>query len=119
MLEALGESNSHVPVLTSIVADAGASLAAGRRVTSAVLACRFAAIERGSKLIPAWHLGRRVAHDPVASTGKVNGASDGHFRITAYGFKPHVDGIHYSLGARADLGQLVRVYGSAPDREHC
>jgi transposase-like protein/IS1 family transposase len=58
----------------------------------------FTAIEKTSKLIVAWHLGRRTARDTEAFTEKINEATAGNFQITTDGFKAYVDAIHMSLG---------------------
>ena len=77
----------------------------------------FVAIERNTKLILAWHLGRRTARDTVAFTEKVNEATQGQFQITTDGFKPYVDAVPYSLGTRVDFAQLVKVYAAPRDGE--
>jgi len=77
----------------------------------------FVAIERNTKLILAWHLGRRTERDTVAFTEKVNDATQGHFQITTDGFRPYVDAVHMSLGTRVDFAQLVKVYASPCDGE--
>jgi transposase-like protein/IS1 family transposase len=78
----------------------------------------FVAIERKSKLILAWHLGRRNARDTVAFTEKVDAATSGRFQITTDGFQAYEEAIHYSLGTRVDFAQLIKVYGSPVDGEH-
>lgn len=77
----------------------------------------FVAIERNTKLVLAWHLGRRSARDTVAFTEKLNQATRGHFQITTDGFQPYVDAIHYSLGTRVDFAQLVKMYAAATNDE--
>jgi transposase-like protein/IS1 family transposase len=78
----------------------------------------FVAIERSTKMVLAWHLGRRTARDTVAFTEKVNEATRGQFQITTDGFKPYVDAVQYSLGTRVDFAQLVKVYGASSEGEH-
>jgi IS1 family transposase len=77
----------------------------------------FVAIERNSKVVLTWHLGRRNARDTVAFTEKINEATQGQFQITTDGFKPYVDAVHMSLGTRVDFAQLVKVYAAARDGE--
>ena len=72
----------------------------------------FVAIERKSKLVLAWHLGRRNAHDTVAFTEKIDAATTGRFQITTDGFQSYPEAIHYSLGTRVDFAQLIKVYDS-------
>src|ERR1019366_6313017 len=46
----------------------------------------FVAIERHTKLVLAWHLGRRTERDTVAFTEKLAQATEGSFQITTDGF---------------------------------
>jgi len=78
----------------------------------------FVAIERKSKLVLAWHLGKRVMRDTVAFTEKIDAATTGRFQITTDGFAAYPDAIHYSLGTRVDFAQLIKVYGAPTDGEH-
>lgn len=77
----------------------------------------FVAIERGSKLILSWHLGRRSAGDTDVFINKLDKATQGKFQITTDGFGPYRDAIGFTLGHRTDFAQLVKVYGEMPD-EH-
>jgi transposase-like protein/IS1 family transposase len=77
----------------------------------------FVAIERNTKLVVAWHLGKRTARDTVAFTEKINEATRGHFQITTDGFRPYIDAVHMSLGTRVDFAQLIKVYASPRDGE--
>src|SRR5579863_1642329 len=78
----------------------------------------FVGIERTSKLILAWHLGKRTARDTMAFTEKLDGATAGKFQITTDGFAPYVDAIHTCLGTRVDFAQLIKVYGASGEDEH-
>jgi transposase-like protein/IS1 family transposase len=77
----------------------------------------FVAIERTSKLILSWHLGRRSAGDTEVFINKLDHATEGEFQVTTDGFAPYRDAIGFTLGGRTDFAQLVKVYGEAPD-EH-
>ncbi|HUY13889.1 MAG TPA: hypothetical protein VMX16_09715 [Terriglobia bacterium] len=57
-------------------------------------AYRFVAIERNTKLVPTWHLGRRTARDTMAFTEKLGVSASGQFQITTDGFPPYFDAIH-------------------------
>jgi transposase-like protein/IS1 family transposase len=78
----------------------------------------FVAIERNTKLVLTWHLGRRSSRDTFAFTEKINEATQGRFQITTDGFKPYIDAVHTSLGTRVDFAQLIKVYSSPRDGEH-
>ncbi len=77
----------------------------------------FVGIERESKLVLAWHLGRRTARDTVAFTEKLNEATTGKFQITTDGFSAYHDAVSLSLGTRVDFAQLIKVYESVPEGE--
>jgi IS1 family transposase len=77
----------------------------------------FVAIERNSKLVLTWHLGRRSARDTMAFTEKLDAATSGQFQITTDGFPPYFDAIHTCLGTRVDFAQLVKVYAAQSEDE--
>jgi transposase-like protein/IS1 family transposase len=79
-------------------------------VTTLGDAYTFVAIERFSKLVIAWHLGRRTARDTLAFTEKIREATKSRFQITTDGFSPYNDAVEYSLGMRVDFAQLVKLY---------
>ena len=73
----------------------------------------FVAIERRTKLVIAWHLGRRTARDTVEFTEKIYKAVEGttnRFQLTTDGFNAYPDAVAYSLGTRVDFSQLVKIY---------
>jgi IS1 family transposase len=78
----------------------------------------FIAIERTSKLVLTWHLGRRTAHDTEYFVEKLNEATTGKIQVTTDGFGPYFDAIHTSLGTRVDYAQLIKVYAAPTDEEH-
>ncbi len=78
----------------------------------------FVAMERHTKLILAWHLGRRSEADTVAFTEKLAHATRGNFQITTDGFKPYRDAVVLTLGAQhVDFAQLVKIYTNHPEGE--
>jgi hypothetical protein len=73
----------------------------------------FIGIERNTKLILSWHLGRRTEADTIAFTEKLAHATR---EITTDGFKPYQRAVVMSLGAQhVDFAQLVKLYTA--DRE--
>lgn len=78
----------------------------------------FTAIERHSKLILAYHLGRRTEADTIAFTEKLAHATQGSFQVTTDGFKPYQHAIVLSLGAQhVDFAQLVKLYTNTREGE--
>jgi transposase-like protein/IS1 family transposase len=74
-------------------------------------ACCFTAIERYTKVIIAWHLGKRCAEDTRLFAEKLSRATNGRFQLTTDGFTPYLTAIPSALGTRVDFAQLVKVYG--------
>jgi len=78
----------------------------------------FIAMERHTKLILAWHLGRRTVEDTLVFTDKLAEATRGNFQVTTDGFSPYRDAIVYSLGThKVDFAQLVKIYAANPEKE--
>jgi IS1 family transposase len=78
----------------------------------------FVAIERNTKLILTWHLGRRTRPDTEVFIDKLSEATAGQFQITTDGFRPYFEAVHYSLGTRVDFAQLIKVYAAPAEDEH-
>ncbi len=81
----------------------------------------YIAFERNTKLIIAYHLGRRTAAHTLAFTEKLFKAVDGTtncFQMTTDGLASYPDAINYSLGTRTDYATLVKVYGAPEDDDH-
>jgi transposase-like protein/IS1 family transposase len=73
----------------------------------------FVAIERRTKLVIAWHLGRRTSRDTLEFTEKIYKAVEGttnRFQLTTDGFVAYPDAVTYSLGTRVDFAQLIKIY---------
>jgi IS1 family transposase len=78
----------------------------------------FVAIERYTKLVLAWHLGRRTEHDTIEFAEKIAAATTGSFQITTDGFGPYQDAVVLSLGVqKVDFAQLVKLYKASPENE--
>lgn len=77
----------------------------------------FTAIERNTKLMLTWHLGRRTMRDTVTFTDKLDASTSGHFQLTTDGFAPYRDAVDVCLGNRVDFAQLVKVYRASADGE--
>ena len=80
----------------------------------------FVAIERNTKLILAWHLGRRTFDDTWAFTKKLDQATaDRNFQVTTDGFAQYRDTIVHELGHKQiDFAQLIKIYATPQDDEH-
>ena len=73
----------------------------------------FVGIERHTKLVLAWHLGRRDRLSAHHFAGKLRKATaEKRFQISTDGFRPYEDALEYAFGATIDYAQLVKVYGT-------
>ena len=77
----------------------------------------FTAIERRTKMILAWHLGKRTPTDTLLFADKLSRATSGEFQLTSDGFRPYLTAIRSSLGSRVDFATLTKIYGDSQD-EH-
>jgi transposase-like protein/IS1 family transposase len=78
----------------------------------------FVGMERNTKLVLAYHLGKRTAKATDAFIGKLAYAtSRDRFQLTTDGFSPYVSAVKMLLKDRVDFAQLIKVYGSPRDGE--
>jgi transposase-like protein/IS1 family transposase len=78
----------------------------------------FVAIERNTKLVLNFALGRRdLATTQIFIEGLRAATANHHFQITTDGFRPYVSTIADTLGDRVSFAQLIKVYGKPVDGE--
>jgi IS1 family transposase len=78
----------------------------------------FVAIERHTKLILNFALGRRSrATTNIFIEGLRHATSSQNFQITTDGFAPYVKAISDTLGDRVDFAQLIKVYRAGTEGE--
>ncbi|MGD0520399.1 MAG: IS1 family transposase [Terracidiphilus sp.] len=78
----------------------------------------FVGIERHSKLILAWHLGKRDQRATDAFIGKLRYATgNNRYQLTTDGFKPYISAVRLYLKGLVDFAQLVKVYGVSREGE--
>jgi transposase-like protein/IS1 family transposase len=75
----------------------------------------FTAIERTTKLLIAWHLGKRCPDDTRSFAEKLWHATNGQFQLTTDGFKPYLTAIPEIFGRNLDYATLVKVYGESDE----
>ena len=75
----------------------------------------FVAIERNTKLVLNFALGRRSqATTDAFIEGLRHATSPQRFQISTDGFKPYLSAITTTLSDRCDFAQLVKVYAEDP-----
>lgn len=78
----------------------------------------FVAVERNSKLVLRFHLGKRNRISTEDFIDKLRDATADHrFQITTDGFQPYLHAIDDTLGDRVDFAQLVKVYRTPREGE--
>ena len=75
----------------------------------------FTAIERHTKLILTYHVGKRTPEDTAIFADNLYHATQGRFQLTTDGFTPYRTTIPAILGGRVDFATLVKVYGESED----
>jgi IS1 family transposase/transposase-like protein len=75
----------------------------------------FTALERTTKMIVAWHLGKRSPEDTRAFALKLHNATSGRFQLTTDGFRPYLTAVPSTFGHGIDFATLVKVYGESED----
>lgn len=73
----------------------------------------FTAIESNSKLIVAWHLGKRSEQDALIFLEKLYAATEPtkRFQMSTDGFRGYDHTVNEVLGTKADYAQVVKIYG--------
>ena len=74
----------------------------------------FIAIERTSKLILCWELGRRTNETTWDFITKLRDATVGHFQVTSDAFPAYRNAIESGLHDRVAYAQLIKLYGALP-----
>ena len=75
----------------------------------------FTALERTTKLILTYHVGKRSPDDTAIFADNLYRATQGRFQLTTDGYTPYRTTIPAILGGRVDFATLVKVYGDSPD----
>jgi IS1 family transposase len=68
-------------------------------------------MERETKLLLAYHVGRRDPQDTAWFAEKLRKATSGRFQLTTDGFKPYCTAIPEAFSGHIDFAQLVKTYG--------
>jgi transposase-like protein/IS1 family transposase len=77
----------------------------------------YIGIERHSKLVLAWHLGRRNTWDAHDFMAKLSRATAGSFQLSTDGFSAYPNAVEYHLGARVDYAQVVKEFAQVGGEE--
>jgi transposase-like protein/IS1 family transposase len=70
----------------------------------------FTAIERDSKLLLYWHLGKRTGDDTLFFCKKLAGCVDGQFQLSSDAFSAYANAVAKTMILRVDYGQVVKIF---------
>ena len=77
----------------------------------------FTALERNTKLLLCWHLGKRCPADTGEFALKLSRATNGRFQLTTDGYTPYLTAIPTVFGNQIDYGTLVKIYGETEEAQ--
>jgi transposase-like protein/IS1 family transposase len=77
----------------------------------------YVAIERNTKLILAWHIGKRNRPETLEFMLKLRRATAGKFQLTTDGWPAYPDAVERVFGMDINFAQLVKVYAATRDGE--
>jgi transposase-like protein len=75
----------------------------------------YTALERTTKLLIAWHLGKRCEGDTLEFARKLRRATTGDFQLTTDGFHPYRTAVPALFGRSLDFAVLIKDYNAAPE----
>jgi len=65
----------------------------------------FTALERHTKLLITWHVGKRSQEDCLEFSHKLARATKGRFQLTTDGFRPYRTAVQFFMGKRVDFAR--------------
>jgi transposase-like protein/IS1 family transposase len=77
----------------------------------------FTAIERSTKLLLAYHVGKRDSEGTMAFAKKLRRAAGGTFQLSTDGFTPYQSAFPMVFGFRQDFAQVVKIFGKPTEGE--
>jgi transposase-like protein/IS1 family transposase len=75
----------------------------------------FTAIERTTKLLLAFHVGKRTPGDTVAFAERLRSSAMGRCQVSTDGYRPYEYAIPDAFQGQVDFAQIIKVYGGQPD----
>lgn len=73
----------------------------------------YVGLDRETKMVLAWHLGRRNLWDAHDFMEKLSHATDGEFQLSTDGFNAYPNAVEYNLGHRVAYAQVIKEFKSA------
>lgn len=77
----------------------------------------FTAIDAETKLILAWHLGRRDTYNATIFMKDLASRLNNKVQLTTDGHRMYLNAVEDAFGGEIDFSQLVKLYGNSPESE--
>ncbi len=77
----------------------------------------FTAIERTTKMVLAFHLGKRDPDNTITFSEKLKMATSGRFQLSTDGYGPYRTAIPDTFGDQLDFAQIVKSYSNPSEKE--
>jgi hypothetical protein len=74
----------------------------------------FVALDPDTKLVPAYHVGKRTRDNAVAFMGDLSDRLSNRVQISSDALRSYVDAVERAFGADVDYGQVVKFYDAEP-----
>src|SRR5229473_1821448 len=74
----------------------------------------FVAIDADTKLVPAYHVGKRTREHAVAFMTDLSERLSNRVQISSDSLRSYVDAVERAFGADVDYGQIVKFYDAEP-----
>jgi len=78
----------------------------------------FTAIERTTKLLVTYHVGKRTPTDTRVFSERLRRATNGRFQLTTDGYPAYETAIPAAFQGQVDFAQLSKIYATVPGEEH-
>ena len=75
----------------------------------------FTAIDADTKLVPAWHIGRRDLENAMIFIKYLATRLKNRVQLTTDGHKMYLEAVEYAFGKDVDFSQLVKLYGQTDE----
>lgn len=75
----------------------------------------FTAICADTKLVPAWHIGRRDLENATLFMEDISSRLANRVQLTTDGHKMYLEAVESAFGSEIDFSQLIKLYGQTPE----
>lgn len=77
----------------------------------------YTAMERQTKLLVTWHVGKRDVANTYEFAAKLRRATTGTFQLTTDGFHPYRAAVPFTFGQSLDFAVLIKDYHATPEEQ--